>query len=266
MIFPLKKDLLKKILEKKSLLLFLDYDGTLSAIASRPELAILNKRTKKLLQDLNSLCDCSVAIISGRSLKDIRKRVNVKGLIYVGNHGFEIFGPKICFKKFYFSRSLKIFKKILKSLELNFGDFKGLIIEDKGATLSVHYRLVDDKKVEIFEKSFQIMIRPYVKRQEIRVHKGKKVYEIRPPVDWNKGKAVLWLLRNRKNILKNKNANIIYIGDDTTDEDAFDVLKEMAITIRVGKSESSHAKYYLKDVKDVQLLLKKILLLKKQKS
>jgi trehalose-phosphatase len=261
--FLVNGPLFKDFLGKKNVLLFLDYDGTLAPIVETPEKAEIDQKTKKLLENLSALSDCQIAIVSGRAMNDIKKRINLKKIIYVGNHGFEILGPNICFENSHFPQSRKIFQRILKTLRSGLQDVKGVIFEDKGATLSVHYRLVEDKQIKFFEKVFQKTLKTYAADKELRVRKGKKVYEIRPPIDWDKGKAVLWLLKENRNFLENEKAVAIYIGDDETDEDAFDVLKEKALTIRVGKSESSKAKYYLEDVEEVKELLKKILLLKK---
>ncbi|MEE8638419.1 MAG: trehalose-phosphatase [Candidatus Margulisiibacteriota bacterium] len=233
--------------------LFLDYDGTLTPIVKKPGLATLSRSRRAFLKKLRKASYIVTAIISGRMLSDLKQRVGIGGLYYVGNHGFEIEGPGIRITHPKALQAKPILREIKTKLKKSFQKIKGVIIEDKILTLSLHYRLVQAKDFRIIKRVFPGIVRPYLKTKKIRLTHGKKVFEIRPNINWNKGRAVLWFLKK----LKAKKKDLpIYIGDDTTDEDAFRLLKKRGLTIRVGRAKRTCAKYYLKDVDGVYKFLK----------
>ena len=202
---------------------------------------------KSELGELARLQNCELAIISGRALRDIRKMVGLKNIVYVGNHGFEIDGPRIHFESLTPPDIKKTFTKIKDELVKNFAKLEGVIIEDKGLTLSVHYRLVPEKMTDSVAKTFHKTCRPYLKKKQIKISSGKKVFEIKPPIEWDKGKAVLWLLAQQARANGKNRVFPIYIGDDRTDEDVFLTLKKNGITVFVGQDGRSAARYYVKD-------------------
>jgi len=258
--FQLNK--LKDVLKNKFIFLFLDYDGTLTPIAQSPDKAIIPREAMETLRALSKNPNCKVAIISGRALKDIKNKIGLERMIYAGNHGMEIDGPKIKFKIPVSMGYMTILKKIKAILKKKLSKIKGAIIEDKGLTLSVHYRLVDAKDAWLVKTIFHETLAYYIVSDKIKIRPGKKVLEIRPPLEWDKGKIVLWLLARRKFILNEEPCIPIYIGDDITDEDAFRVLKNIGLTVFVGGPGSSHAKYYLKNTQEVAEFLGQILKIK----
>jgi len=122
--------------------------------------------------------------------------------------------------------------------------------------------LVGKKDIPALEKVISDVVNPYTARGKIKINSGKKVYEIRPPVKWDKGKAVLWLIAKQRFVLGKDKIFPIYIGDDVTDEDAFRVLKKKGLTIFVGEPGNNTASYYLKDTNEVVRFLHLILKLK----
>jgi len=242
---------------KKGVLLLLDYDGTLSPIAASPGLARLPRGTKRLLEVLKKNPFFTIAIISGRSLKEIKKQVGIKGIIYAGNHGLEMEGPGLKFvNKGALSRR-RLLDEIYRDLSIRLSAIKGALIENKGLTLSVHYRLVKRRQLARLKIIVNRMLRAPLAAKKIRLTYGKKVYEIRPPVDWDKGKAVKRLLKDRR-IFK-KGMAPVSIGDDYTDEDMFRAVGPAGISICVGNPRrDSQAGYYLKDTKEVKSLLDKL--------
>lgn len=251
-------DKLKDDLRHKQILLFLDYDGTLSPIAKTPTQAVLPAETKDALWRLAKKLKSKMTIISGRSLKDIKNILGIKGIIYVGNHGLEIEGPKIKFEGLVSAQIKKIIKILLEKIRLKLGSIDGVMIEDKSLTLSIHYRLAQEKDLPFITKTIEELSAPHLLRKRIKVNHGKKVIEIKPQVDWDKGKAVLWLMARECLILEDTRILPIYIGDDVTDEDAFRALKNKGITIFVGAPKPSEAKYYLKDTEEVLKFLKEL--------
>lgn len=223
--------------------LMLDYDGTLTPIVKQPNLALLSPKRKKILASLARNPKIKMAIISGRKLSDIKKLVGIPNIIYVGNHGFEIEinGERIIHLSA--KRFIPMLKKIKMDL-LTVRRIKGVLIEDKKYTLSVHFRLIPANHLKSFYKLFYRTIRPW--RKKVKITSGKKIFEIRPPVDWDKGKAVKWLISK----LNLKGYLPIYIGDDKTDADAFRLLKRKGVTIHVGGGKTA-AKMRIKDIDGV---------------
>lgn len=256
-------DKLKEDLASKYMYLFLDYDGTLTPIAESPDKAIISQETKNILETLTKKSRCKLAIISGRALKDIKDMVGIHGIIYVGNHGMEIEGPKIKFRAFISQEVKNIIAKIRDELDKKLSGVKGVFIEDKGLALSIHYRMARKEDRELIGTIFREITTPYLTRKKIKIGQGKMVFEIKPPSEWDKGKITLWLLA-REGAYSKDRILPLYIGDDMTDEDAFKVLRNRGLTIFVGKSTGSYAEYYLKDPYDVTKFLKQILIIKER--
>ena len=243
-------DKIKKTLTGKNIFLFLDYDGTLTSIVDHPDKAFLSDELKKILLRLIRKPRFSVAIISGRSLKDIKKRVAIKQITYSGNHGLEIESPSFKFRNHVTASYKRKLGKIKKELQLALSGFKGVFIEDKNLTLSVHYRLAGKKNIFGIRIAFHKIVKNYHEAKEIKVRTGKMVFEIVPAGKWNKGFAVLWIM-GRPEFSKD-NFFPLYIGDDITDEDAFRVLKKSGITVLVGYRKKSQAQFYLDNVSEVE--------------
>lgn len=234
----------------KRIFFFLDYDGTLTPIVSHPEKAILSKETRALLLALKKNSKFFLAIVSGRSLKDIRKLVGLKGVYYVGNHGLEVFAPKRRIKKLVPEKVVPELGRIRDRLNNQLKDVDGVLIEDKGWILAIHYRNVDPRQVPPIFMALKQEIKDSM--VPLCLGHGKMVFEIRPQSTVNKGTAVLGLLDqvNQDGLLP------IYIGDDQTDEDAFKTLKKLGMTIFVGLPGHSSAQYYLNDPYEVYQFLK----------
>jgi trehalose-phosphatase len=255
-------DKIKKDLRGKHLYLFLDFDGTLTAIRRRPEAVKLGKSTGDILKKLVSEKDISVAIISGRKLKEARKLVGIKDIIYAGNHGLETEGPDVKFTVPEAAKAKKLISLIRKKLEKELRLYEGVLVEDKTLTLSVHYRMARKSKVKEIERVFKNITIPYKSSGRIAVTKGKKVWEVRPPVRWNKGNIAAHLLGQKKKKLKKRIVSF-YIGDDKTDEDAFRKLRRGSYTVKVGKGKT-RASYCLQDIKEVRKFLKDLLTIRKR--
>ncbi|GMT47084.1 MAG: hypothetical protein IEMM0007_0650 [bacterium] len=240
--------LIKEKLARHKLFLFLDYDGTLTPIVESPEKAVLSEEIRSLIMQLKERFP--VAIISGRTLQDVRERVGIEGLVYAGNHGAEIWDGKKTFISPEFSVNKDQLKDFLNRLSEALSHIQGVLIEDKGITASIHYRKVRIKYLGEFLNIFWSIANDY--KDVFRITSGKKVFEIRPLNAWNKGDAVRWIWEN-----PGRERLPVYIGDDTTDEDAFRVLKGNGISVCIGCSPE--ADYYLKSQKDVREFLQFLL-------
>lgn len=252
-------DSVEKKIQGKFIFLFLDFDGTLSPIVSHPNKAKISIEVKNLLEAISRKSGYKVAIISGRSLDDIKKRVGTRNLIYSGNHGLEVEGPKIKHSPAISEEYKKALKNIKSELKRKLSKVRGILVEDKGLSLSLHFRQVRRNEINFIKTVFsEVTIIPAVANR-IKTRAGKKVLEVSPALRWDKGKIVLWLLARQKLILYGKEIIPIYIGDDLTDEDAFKSLKRQGITIFVGKNKPSHAQFYLKNPQEVRDFLERML-------
>jgi trehalose-phosphatase len=239
----------EKIHQAQTLFLFLDFDGTLTPIAASPQLALCPPEVKVLLEKLRDSPHVLLAIISGRSLEDIRDKVGIPGLIYVGNHGLDIQNPAGVHKKKLSPSREKELKNILLTLRQSFREVPGILLEDKGPILAVHYRNVAQKYLGWIHRVMKETLGKW--KGKWKIAHGKMVFEIRPGVDFHKGTAV-------RDLLKGSSSNVlpIYIGDDPTDEDAFREVKGKGITVLVGPGWlTSEAEYYLKNPAEVQEFL-----------
>ena len=238
-------------------LLLCDYDGTLAPIVDRPELADLPDRTRLLLQSLSRQGRFTVGVISGRSLADLRHRVSIPSIIYAGNHGLEIEGPGIGLINPLAEEMRPVFSLIHQVLSKALGKVRGVQVEDKGLTLSVHYRNVDEDKTEEVKNTFERVMATARSLGRVRIVPGKKVLEVRPPVDWDKGKAIALLADRFGKPTARKEALPIFLGDDVTDEDGFKAVEERhGISVFVGEeTQDSSARYYLKSPAEVEEFL-----------
>lgn len=248
----------EKLLDGKFLLLLLDCDGTLAPIASTPKRAFVPQETKVLLRRLSKNKHCKLGIISGRALRDIKRVIGLRGIIYAGNHGLEIESPGRKFKNTISPRLRHVMRKIAADIKKRLGGVRGVLIEDKGLSLSLHYRLMNKSNMPALRRIISETTAAYIRRNEIKIGCGKKVFEIKPPVDWDKGKAALWIMEREQAAPGKEVLLPIFIGDDTTDEDAFKVVKKRGLAVFVGKPGNSAADYYLKSTREVTRFLRLI--------
>lgn len=232
-----------ELVKGKNIFLFFDFDGTLVPIMKNPEDCYLSYELKKLLQKLKN--KIKIGILSGRDLKDLRKRISIRGLYYSGSHGLQIESPEIKYINPdaerltpYINEAYRKFKKLTDK-------FAGMLIEKKDFSFTIHYRQVEPEKRKELKKIFFDMISKY-KGNYIKVLNGKMVFEILPAVNWDKGSAVSFLIDN----FQNKHYPI-FIGDDITDETVFSKINDRGLTIRVGNSKKTMAKYFIRNQGEV---------------
>ncbi len=240
---------------KGRIFLFLDFDGTLSPIVKNPSQAKLPKAAKEILKTLAKNKKIVLAIISGRSLADIQKRVGISKIAYAGSHGLEVFlsGRRIVTNKLSRRFETQILKPVKENLAKALQPFKGVIFEDKGQILAIHYRKVSSIKVPKLKAIFNRVTESLLNKGKISLGQGKKVLELRPNLGFSKQDAVKIFEEKFK---KKKRELTIFIGDDLTDEAIFKALKKPNLAIRVGKTKQSRAKYFLNNPAEVRKFLK----------
>ncbi len=243
-----------KMAEERRPVVFLDYDGTLTPIVSRPEEAVLSEEMRRTVKSLSQYF--TVAVISGRDLPDVRERMQIDQIFYAGSHGFDIAGPegwRLGHQQG--EEFLPILDQSEKAIRERLRDVQGAQVEHKKYSVAVHYRRVAKNEIPVVERAVNEIFSLY---PGLRKSHGKKVFEIQPDIEWDKGKAVLWLLKALD--LSLMQYLPLYIGDDVTDEDAFQVLKDKGIGVRVGTepAEATAARYGLRDPEEVQKFLKSL--------
>ncbi len=233
----------------KRLVFFLDYDGTLTPIVESPELAILSKDMKKTVEKLARIH--TVAVVSGRMREDVQNLVNIDGIFYAGSHGFDIQGPGgFAMIHPVASQTIPLITEVIKLLKDKLLRIEGALVEEKKFSVAAHYRKVKKAEdIQYIKKTVQEIIR---KHKQLRLLEGKKVFEILPNIEWDKGKAVRWIM-DALNIPW-ETTSVFYIGDDTTDEYAFRtvVTRGTAIMVTDDLSKPSAADFQLQSPKEVK--------------
>jgi trehalose-phosphatase len=260
----------------RPLAVLLDVDGTLAPIAPRPEEAAVPAETRKVVAALAALPDVRVALVSGRAAADARRMVGVANVWVIGNHGFEVVSPdggELPQPELEPWRSAVA--RAARRIAPLVAPVPGVLLEDKGWTLSVHYRLADPKVVPRLVESVERVAEPL----GLRVMRGKMVVEVRPDVRVDKGTAELRLANQLGALARREddvsgddrdaaagdgNGSAVFVGDDRTDEDAFRALRSRSarvVTVRVthGEEMATAAEFSLEDPAAVRSFLEWLL-------
>ncbi len=236
----------------KKKVVFLDYDGTLTPIVERPELAVLSSEMRAAIKHLAE--KYTVAIVSGRMREDVEKLVGIKGIFYAGSHGFDIMGPGFSMMHPKVKEIMPVISQIIKQLSEKLSDIQGILIEEKKFSVAVHYRLVEQQYLPRIKEIIDEIIKD---QNKICLMSGKKVFEILPDIDWDKGKAVRWIIDALK--VSWQDVCVVYIGDDVTDEYAFRTLRTRGFGILVSnESKESAADFRLSSTEEVKKLFEKV--------
>jgi trehalose-phosphatase len=235
------------------LLLLADFDGTLAPITANPADALLPEGVRDDLQALARSPRVHLGVISGRDVADLRERIGVDDMIYAGCYGLDIEGPDMDFRHPEAEAQREALDAIGRRLCAEGPRVPGMHVEPKRFGVAVHYRHVAPEDVRRVEIEVARAIRRDSSR--LKIFHGAKVIEIQPHVGWTKGDGVLWI-REAVRRAAGDRLMVLYMGDDWTDEYAFEALVGQAITIRVGKDAPvSRAVYRLPEVEDVGRLL-----------
>jgi len=243
-------DELKSLMAQKDVFIFLDYDGTLTPIVATPDLAVISADMRQAVKELAT--KYRVSIVSGRATDDVRSKVKIDGIFYAGSHGFEIVEPDGKVEINEEAQGIRhVIDEVHGKLSERLKGVEGALVENVKYTISAHYRMVSDKDFPRVKDAVEDILKEYT---NLRKTDGKKVFELRPKIDWHKGKAVDWIL----NVLRydQERHTAVYIGDDVTDEDAFTALKDKGFGILVAEvPRPSKAAYMVRDTTDVKKIL-----------
>jgi trehalose 6-phosphate phosphatase len=236
----------RRLASVESVLLCLDFDGTLAPHVDDPDAATLTDDNRRMLETLCQQSALDIAIVSGRALADVKNRVGIGAFTYAGNHGLEsdvwteneesTVHPRV-------KQYRSTIDRVCTALETQLA-VPGCHIENKGATATVHYRNADIEPDEIEERVSSVVEEIGV--ESLQLIPGTEIVEIRPAIEWNKGYAVRQFEKRYQG-----ESLTIYIGDDTTDEDAFRAIEPEGISIYVGTDDETDAMYYVPDVDGV---------------
>lgn len=249
---PSALESIREILKSRTqrVAVFLDYDGTLTPIVAHPEDAVLSSQMRKIVSHLAQTS--AVAVISGRDLADVRERVALDDIVYAGSHGFDIVGPGgLRQENPEAKRLLPTLDKTETQLRERFADIPGAQIERKKYSIAIHFRNVEESRLADIEPRVNEVA---AQHPALRITRGKRIFELQPDIAWDKGRAVLWLLRvlglNMPEVLP------IYLGDDLTDEDAFEALRVCGVGIVVrDEPRPTAARYALDSTAEVASFL-----------
>lgn len=230
------------------LLLTLDFDGTLAALAKTPGQARLEPEFRRALKDLAAAPGVFVFILSGRALQSVRKLVGLRALYYGGNHGIEIKGPGLSWRDGKAVKARSLVAGTAAGLRERFPPGTGVLVENKVFSASVHYR----KLKAVYRRGFFSRMNALMTGRGaiVKWRRGHLVFELLPRGASHKGDAVALLSKRLGSPLN------MAVGDDLTDEDMFGALAGGGVTVRVGRASGSKAAYFLSEQTEVLRLLR----------
>jgi trehalose 6-phosphate phosphatase len=224
-------DELARRLAGKAPAIFLDYDGTLTPIVDRPEDAVISQDMRNAVRRLAQRCP--VCVVSGRDRRIVQELMGLNDLTVAGSHGFDIWSPEGAVERAEGAEFEVLLAEVKARLHEELGSIEGALVEPKRSSVAAHYRLVSDTDRPKVKEVVDTILAEHP--DVLRVTPGKMVYEIQPKLDWDKGKAVLYLLETLD--LDREDVVPFYGGDDVTDEDAFEALADRGISIFVGSAD-----------------------------
>lgn len=241
----------------KRVAVFLDYDGTLTPIVDRPEDAIISDAMRVAVRALARRC--TVCVVSGRDRAVVQQLMGVDDLVVAGSHGFDIWSPGGgAIEREEGTGFADLIQSVTDTLREGVASANGALVEPKKSSVAVHYRLVDERDRPGIKDLVDRVLAAHP--DSLKMTPGKMVYEIQPKLEWDKGKAVLYLLEALE--LDQDDVVPLYVGDDITDEDAFRALVGRGIGILVADpadpevaGRRTAAEFILRDTEEVKNLL-----------
>lgn len=246
-------DLWQQIVMAPEIVVFFDFDGTLVEIAPTPTEVIFGEQRKRWLAELCSLRGCSVGIVSGRTIDELRRFVGLEQIFYVGCHGLEWTAPDGTRDRSWTSRvSADALGSLREEVSRTMVDFEGVFLEDKGVALALHYRRSErDTALAACMEFVRLVHRYQHQGVNLELLAGKEVIEAKS-AGRTKGDAIAQIIANYV-----PTALPIYIGDDITDESAFDIIAKKGMAIFVGEAtRTTTAARVLKNTAEAYVFLR----------
>ena len=238
-------------------LVLLDFDGTLAEFELDPASVTLTPARQILLQDLSRRADLSAGVISGRRISDLRERVpTAPSMFFAGLHGLEIEGPGLKFVHKSIAFAAPGISALAKELRRAIKPLPGVFVEDKTYAIVLHVRGASKADRLHAITRFNALSEPLLSEGTVRLQPGDHVLELLPNVEWAKGEAVRAIMRHVETDTREA-VWPVYIGDDRTDEDAFDEIGTNGLTIAVGRRPAGAA-FQIDDARAVECFLRAI--------
>jgi trehalose 6-phosphate phosphatase len=194
-----------------------------------------------------------VALLSGRGREDVASLVGLDELTYAGSHGFDIAGPML--RREVGDRIPERIDQASEKLRQRLAGIDGVLVEPKRFSVATHFRLAREEDLPRIEQAVDAVASEL---PDLRKVPGKKIFELRPALDWDKGHALLWLLETLHVTADGHlEAVPLYLGDDVTDEDAFRAIEDRGIGILVAEEpRETAASYSLRE--EVRVFLERL--------
>lgn len=228
--------MLRRIAAAPRVFWFLDFDGTLVGIRRDPEKVALGTETREAVAGISGREDARVAVVSGRPLAYIQRQVALPEVVCAGNHGLEIRGPGVSFLHPEAAGARPALDRVKKEWTALLPRFRGTLVEDKGLSVTFHYRRVHPSLAEEARNEALAAARRTGEKEELRMTGGKMVVEVRPSVQWGKGEALRYLL-GRWGYRRDSDLAVV-IGDDETDRDMFAPVRSRGLAVFVGSGKA----------------------------
>src|SRR5215213_551945 len=180
---------LTRLLDVRSPAVFLDYDGTLTPIVNRPEDAVISHGMRRTVRELAGRCP--VCVISGRDRQVVQELMGLDNLTVAGSHGFDIWSPEGTVEREEGAEFEALLDGVKRRLHEELDPIEGALVELKRTSIAAHYRLVPDEERPRVRKVVDTILAEHP--EELRITPGKMVYEIQPKIEWDKGRAMLYL-------------------------------------------------------------------------
>ncbi len=223
----------------RHLLLLTDFDGTLADLAPTPAEAVMSGDVHAGLVTLGACPGVTIGVVSGRRLDDVQARVHGDAEFVAGLHGLEIAGPSVAFHHYALDAVAPVIAGIGRSAAQELAWCPGVLLEDNTYALTCHVRLAPPELAGRALEEFEALAEPQLEARVLKLLTGAKALELLPAVDWHKGRAAEWI-RARVRAQVGRPVSVVYLGDDRTDEDAFDALGDDDVVIGVGERPHTH--------------------------